>query len=291
MLPGLMGAVAASGLQITRTTEGLFFREQFTAADQQLDGYNGWEESDPGSYQIASNVVEARWAVDGARQAYNNLGLGERDVIVQVNAVRNSEEVLVTLRAGATSLDPHDTTGAYGLSVKAGEGYRIFKGGTGELLGSGGSAPGIGVNAGIRLIVKEEGSDHRVRVFVAEGITDLQTLDVDPTFVLSVLDTDAPDLQDWYGLQVGDGSNAGDSDFDEFFVCGREIVVTGLETGEKIQVDERTPVEESGGEVRIDPEGWALPATTVKVLDPDDNEVASLTPGDGVWGGDEYEAS
>jgi cytoskeletal protein CcmA (bactofilin family) len=76
--------------------------------------------------------------------------------------------------------------------------------------------------------------------------------------------------------------------FDECFLCGRNIVVTGLPTGWKVQVDARTAVVESGGSVTIDVDTWALPATTIKVLDGADVEQGTLTPSGGIFGGDIY---
>lgn len=302
MIPGLMGAVAAAGIgeaeepgngggdpEITRTTEGFVFRDQFDAADQTLDGYNSWEEGDPGSYDIVSNIVEARWASNGRRRAMRDMGSDHGSVIVQHNAVRNSDAYLTVIRLNATSLTSLATS--YQINVKDGSDWRIVKSGTG-VIATGGSVPGTGTIVGVRFVLETTngGDDADLRAYQSGTLDDLQDLTEDFSLQVSVSDTDRP-TGTYYGFEHGDGSSAADADADEFFICGRNIKVTGLPTGWKVQVDSRAAVEESGGEVEIDVDEWALPATTVKVLDDEDAEQASITPGSGVWGGDEYSFS
>lgn len=266
---------------LTISDDGLIFRDQFNASNQQLDGYNGWSESDPGSFDIVSNVVEAVWAASDDRYVTQNLG-DQGTCMIQVNFVRNAGQLGMNLMLNRVSAA---TAGSeYQLNMKSGEAYRIAKRGSG-VLGSGGSVPGTGTIVTARLVLDISPAPKELRAYSAEGISNLQELTNDLTLRASATDAAARATDSHYGMQVSDGTSQADTDLDEFFICGRIIKVTGLGTGQKIQIDSRAKVTESGGVVTIDPETWALPATTIKLLDPDDTVVDSKTPAGGIWGG------
>ena len=91
------------------------------------------------------------------------------------------------------------------------------------------------------------------------------------------------------GLQhqkIGTASTG--AEFSDFIVCSdNRIICTGLPTGWKLRVGALTATE-SSGTATLDLAGTILPAATVNVLDDSDVQQDTLSPADGVWGGDEY---
>lgn len=85
----------------------------------------------------------------------------------------------------------------------------------------------------------------------------------------------------------------------QYYACGRNIAVTGIPTGFKVQIDSRTAVAETAGAVTLDADKFEFPWNVLKLLDADDVEVGSVTPtvtsgraaggsvlAGGGWGGD-----
>ena len=298
--PALLGVVASvdagaapgggggGGNTLSRTTSGLVFRDQFNRSNRVLNGDNGWEESNAGTYDIVSNVVVGdSGGANGGEGVGNSLG-DQGSVIVQANHRSDSEQTKGRLVANADA--PAGWPTGWSINAKSGSGYRIGEhDGTGTI-GSGGSAPADGTEFVYRLVIDKTVSPIEIRAYRDETLANLQDLSKDPSLVASATTTD-DQTGTYYGLYDGDGSNAVNGDWDEFFVCGRNIVVSGIPTGWKIQVDSRTAVVESGGSVEIDVDAWALPATTIKLLDASDVEQDSLTPSGGIWGGDVYTVS
>jgi hypothetical protein len=104
---------------------------------------------------------------------------------------------------------------------------------------------------------------------------------------LDYTDSTSPNQGSGYGTSQGWWS----SYIDSYMCFGHDIVVSGLPSGWKVQIDSDTPVIESGGSVTIDVDGRALPATVIKILDSVDVEQDSLTPSGGIYGGDIYSFS
>lgn len=271
-------------MSFTRDTVGLVFFDDFNRSNRNLDGDNGWEEESAGVYDIVGNIVEGRGGSGGHEMGQP---LGDQDeIIVQFNSESQSQQTRGHIFCLAPTVDIGGS-GAYWVNVKGGNGYRIAIAG-GGVIGSGGTAPGNGTPATLRLVVDKSVSPVELRCYAVKGITNLQDLSNDLTLQASATDAGTPPSGSYFGIYDGDGSNTVDTDFDEFFVCGRNIAVTGLPSGWKVQVDSRAAVVESGGSVEIDVDAWALPATTIKILDDSDVEQDSLTPSGGIWGGDEY---
>ncbi|KKL56375.1 hypothetical protein LCGC14_2246060, partial [marine sediment metagenome] len=139
-----------------------------------------------------------------------------------------------------------------------------------------------------RIVLEESGADALLRAYYA--LASAQD-DLSNDVVLKVNITDPSPVANSsptnkYTIEQTDAGSI----VDEFFLCGRNIVVSGLKTGQKVQVDSRTAVVESGGSVTLDVDTWALPATTIKILSGAGTEITSLTPSTGIWGGDIYSA-
>lgn len=131
-----------------------------------------------------------------------------------------------------------------------------------------------------RGVSERSGSDTLLRLYAVGGDppTNVSAPNDDPnkgdlTLVLSHTDVGGQLDGGYYGIH-------GHDDWRGYFflACGRNVQVTGLPSGYKAQLDDGTAVVESGGTATIDVDAVGLPAQTIKVLDGDDVEQASLTP-------------
>lgn len=259
--------------QITRTTDGLVLRDNFNRANNAAVG-NGWEESIPADSEILSNAV----FISPRSTIQRETPVQPDDLIIQINFT-GSQQVSLAARRDVVandyySLDLGSTT--WRLHKTVGGSFPI----TAEFTES------INGLHGIRLVLEEDGADVLVSFYTAIDIASLVALDDDFTLRVSFVDTSP--LPNDAGVEYffSKAINSGAATFDEFILCGRNIVVSGLPTGWKIKVDARTAVVESSGSVTINVDTWALPATTIKVLNGADVEQATLTPSGGIFGGD-----
>jgi len=137
---------------------------------------------------------------------------------------------------------------------------------------------------GCRVVAEKDGDNYDYRIYIVERTGWDDTATDYGSATLSVDDdTSPPTFGTWCTIAAIDRRR-----FANFLLCGQKIVVTGIPTGWKIQIDSRSAVTESGGEVSINVQTWNLPATTIKLLDDGDVEQDSLTPSGGIFGGDVY---
>lgn len=259
---------------------GLVFREQFTASDQQIDGYNGWEESNPGDFNIVSNIAEGRTG-SPPQWMVQNLGDQGVDIMIQVNARQNSGASALTIIMNA---DGPDSDIGYGFSSGPGWGhYNIWEGMV-RKADSVTSPPNNQWHT-LRLFSETFGTFIRVQGYSAVDIANGQDLTNDVISRVGWYDTDgvAP-TGAYYGIR----DIVGDCDYDEFIVCGKFLTIEGLPSSWSAQVDSHTVIESTGSDVVFEVTTWALPATIVKIFDPDDVQRASISPAAGIWGGDTY---
>lgn len=271
-------------MTLTRETVGLVVRDQFNRADSDALGNNwtDWEASATDVRIVSNQVACAAVAANtGGFRPAAEVGAAQ-DIIAQANVrISGSNSGVVRARADGTA-----NTEAYQLAARrdvgAWELIRRRASANTVLCSSTTSPPGDLEWRGLRGVI--EGAV--VRLLSTAALANGQVLTED--FVLRCQATDGTPLQTFDRTGFQHGAVATTMDFDEFFVCGRNLVVTGLPAGWKVQVDGRAAVVESGGSVTINIDTWALPATTLKILDDADVEQDSITPSGGIWGGDEY---
>lgn len=151
-----------------------------------------------------------------------------------------------------------------------------------------------------RLVREISGSDSLLRSYAFGGspsnsVPDLEIQNGDLTLITSHTDVGGQHTGQFFGFTSHDQGKSF-----EYFLCGRNIVVTGIPSGHKIQLDSRAAVVESGGAVTIDVDTFELPAVSLKLLSPADALIDTITPdatlgrqagnnaGGGIWGGDVY---
>ncbi len=273
-------------MSITRDVDGLIDSDDFNRSNGAVGG--DWTEADganwgldraPGNF-LAHNAAGV-WSPGGVIQDFSSL---PDDFVCQVNMRANSA-VDGTAYIHIHADDQNDTMYVFGNDQGTSDDWWMERRTTG---GSDWSESGISANIdeynGVRFRAKVSGTDLILTGYATGALANLQDLTED--FVQKETHTDAAPLtqNDKCGMSAW-----ADCDFDEWFLFrGGPIVVTGLPTGYKVQIDSRTAVTESGGSVSIDAILWALPATTLKVLTAGDVEVETITPGGGIWQGDEY---
>lgn len=278
---------------ISRDTAGLLYEDQFGSLDG--DWLNG-----NGSGSAVISVSGGVLTCDGNCCAYRVVSTpSDGDQIVQANLKGNfpgvfgygdndnEEKDLLAAQQGGIS----------GYGCRHRDNLNRFEGMQSWLTGNtivkaGGVDPTNNTFQTNRVVIEHvSATNKKVRFYYATSLADSEDRSNDVTQFGTELDDTEFNNGKAFGdapKHVGIWFNDSGQQADQFFVCGRNIVVTGLANGHKIQVDARAAVEESGGTVTIDVDTWALPATTIKLLDAGDNELATLTPDGGIWGGDEY---
>jgi hypothetical protein len=82
---------------------------------------------------------------------------------------------------------------------------------------------------------------------------------------------------------------------DTFFICGRNVTVTGLSGSHQARIvgpdNTQEYVTQVNGTASINVDTYAIPMTTLEIADRCGNTLATITPAKGLWGGDEYSAS
>ena len=142
---------------------------------------------------------------------------------------------------------------------------------------------------------KVRGEPYRLSLAV-EGDWDYRSYDFDADHTMSGTGDEGEVSPGGVGFAIDTGASAG-SDFrlDEFYVtAGARFSVSGLPSGATVQVLDAsenvlTSAEEDGGTAVVDMLAVAYPdAVEVVVRDDGDSVLATLTPENGVWGGDAY---
>lgn len=273
---------------IERTTSGLVVEDDFDRPDSD-DLDNNWTEfNESASTQLRIETNQVLAAAAARRlvglQPTDQVG-DDEDVVAQINAIINSavSDNLAGVRLRSSSL-----TNGYNfrMDTRSGGVWGIVRNSSTIIASSTSDPPARNEWRGLRAVI--EGTV--LRLYATDPLADGEDLSED--FVLRTSVDDSGSIID-NANRIGFDRDAIGVEclFDTFFVCGREITVTGIPTGWKIQVDARSAVTETGGSVAIDIETWALPATEIKLLDETDAEQASLTPSGGIYGGDVYEVS
>lgn len=271
------------GFQITQDSTGLVFRDQFDRPDGAVLG-NGWTDWEvlATDVQIVSEEVAVGGAgrkTGGARPAAEVAGTDE--ILCQMNMKGNSTNALCGVRTrwnGTTNTLGYNCR----MDTRGGGQWAVVKNNSSVLAATGTDGPGGNEWRGIRVVH----AGNQIRMLKTPALANGQALDQDFTLILSPTDGSIITSVDQTGFEndILDGGT-----FDEYILCSSKfLTVNNLDTGQKVQVDARAAVVESGGSVVIDVETWALPATTIKVLAADDTELATLTPVAGIWAGDVY---
>lgn len=266
--------------------DGLIFRDQFDRADDPSVG-NGWTEiGATGLLSLTDNQLK-KTSGNGAGVRQSSSLTPSQDVIIQTNFRAGSDrhgsfllaksDVITSINDAYVFRADDDGFGSDTVWT-----IRRVKGGTQTILASQNNNPAIGNGAvyGHRGIVA--GTTLKQ---LHSSITELDDIVTDFSLVQSVVDGNPPvNFGDFIGASIA--VSVGNAD--EFFICGRNITVTGMPTGWKVQVDARAAVVESGGTAVVDVDTWALPLTEIKILDDNDVERNSDTPVGGLWGGATY---
>lgn len=265
-------------MSIARTTTGLIIRDQFNRADSDTVGNNWNEAFNAADIRILSNELKHDAVSQNSRVFRPADEAGDQDLILQVNCRQENYGVLHLYVRAATDLSQY-----YDFVISANNNqYRIIRNGVTEVSLTTGLSGGV--DRLLRGILEKDGSDVKLRLYTAV-LPNRQNMTTTPVLTLSWTDTSPlTNSGKSTGLQGGWNQDW----WDEYFVCGRGIVVTGLESGYKVKLDSGTPVVESGGSVSFDVDAKPLPYTTITILDGADNPLESLTPSGGIFGGDEF---
>ena len=167
----------------------------------------------------------------------------------------------------------------------------------GTLIASGGPDPGNAWSA-LRMVVSGNDTSKTIITLTLEAQGQAQ-FDAATDLVEAYSFADSSPALDSVFTEAGvyTSGGAADKQLGDVHICkGKTITVTGLGSGQKIQVDSRTAIEEVDGTVTIDVKIWAVNANgflgdAIKLLSPADAELDSITPANGVNGGDTYAAS
>jgi hypothetical protein len=288
---GVTTEIERSLFTLTRTTPGLIFKDDFARASG-APGNNWTNVGD--TITISGNELTKTGSGSGWLLRDNETLI--EDVICQVNgrtANGTADEIDVVVRSDRLDGGSWEAYLAGGRNTGANHWnlQHSINGGAGsefQLTDTTDPPPDDGWFV-TRLVTEKLNGSVDFAQFETTATTGGEDVDDDPQARQNQVDAtpSGPGTPyDQFGLRLNNPNVKADF----FFLCGRNIQVTGLPTGWKAQVDSRTAVVESGGSVTFDVDAWALPATTVKVLDDGDNEIITVTPSGGadVWGGDVY---
>jgi hypothetical protein len=288
---GLLGG-GAPWFTIERGTSGLVLYDPFTRGDSATLG-NGWTDYESGGTSAISSNACAMSAglfqVGGGSRSSPTL---PDDWLVQhtVDATGGSGDYTGTLWTRWDGVSQHTTGDGYFFQWNANSGNIFLKecnaGTISQHATVAWTDPASGFST-FRFVGEVDGSNLKLRGYAAEA-SSLTDLSGDLTLKMSATDTSTIKTDTNYGFSCSNAQGTSDN----YIACGRNITVTGLLSGYKIQVDSRTAVAEVGGTVTIDVDTWALPATTIRVLNSAGKAASDdLTPSGGIYGGDIYAVS
>ncbi len=292
-------------MTITRTKLGFIYTDTFIRANSAAVAASGhdWDETVRGTQamRIQDNLLDSNVS-SGAEEVYQpgdgaaTVVIPTGDTIVQINAdmsLAGGDRCQIMLRTdeGVAGTGSEDAYLAF--FDAGGAGLRIAKNLSGSV-----SAQDIDVfdvsndKRGLRLILEDQGGTHVVGARVTGTvIADMDDLSVDfDGASVEITDSTSPieatgDTTDFAILTVDDVH------MKHYIIFGRGILITGLPTGWKLQVDSEAAVIESGGTATLDIDTLSLPKSDIKVLDGSDVQQDILSLTDDVWGGDEYNFS
>lgn len=283
-----------------RYIKGLTFLDTFDRADGPLGGTL----PDSGSLGMEWDAFYAE-SGQSIQIVSNRIKVGSPGgAVVQISASYGDRTIMqVTYKMGTQALD---TFGGYGLRRTAwpvgadqrytsdwnnnANNFTLRQTDTGGSTNNG-QAISIPDNSFFhnRLIVDgPEGSE--VLAVYAEEVGSLDDRDDDLTLLQELTASRHPDF-------AGSGpiirlTLFRSSEADYMFICGLDIEVTNLPSGFKARalgpITSRSAVVESAGTASMRVNSWALPITSIEILNGADVSQEVITPVDGVFGGDKY---
>ena len=151
----------------------------------------------------------------------------------------------------------------------------------------GGPAPS-GINYGIRMVGRTSGADFDLTGYMNSPLGSLLALSSAKGYpvalIASVTDVSPILTVGSYGYDCSRRSFSGRID-----ACGVDLTITSLPSGATIEVDGGTPVAESGGTAVLPMDGEPIPADTLTVKTGGGSTIGTLSPGQGLFGADEYD--
>jgi hypothetical protein len=281
--------VQPSAPEMSRSFSGLLLADDFNRPDSASLG-NGWTDHESGgTVVISSNMATASAGLFQTAGGQRSTPPTSSDWIMQhnVNFEGGNGDYVGSLMSNWNGINIHSTGDGYQFQWNANSQQIFIKEwntGIGSQKDSGvWTDPGSGWST-FRLVGETSASHLLLRAYV---ISASNSEDQSNDFGTAKMNTDlaSPKTAANYGWV---SSNA-ISVTDVYFICGRNISVSGLPSGWKVRIDSRASVTEDGaGNVEINVDEWALPATTLYVLDASDAEQDSITPASGIYGGDTY---
>jgi hypothetical protein len=245
---------------------------------------NGWTEDE----EAATDLV--LYDVAGGAIAVLHASQGETDYFRRATPACGSEfvvQVTVNLSANASSGvwvgDTTPGTDGYAIIVNhSTQKIEIWKDGAAmltDVIFTVGTSDWVI----LRVHVIDSGTSVRFIVYAAIG-TGQNDITTDVVQKIDYTDSTSPHTISIYGASLGWWGAYEDN---YFLFSDESIVITGMEIGWKIQIDSRTAVVATGSTITIDASTYGQ-GTTVKLLDPDDTLIDSVSPGAGVNPGDTY---
>lgn len=264
----------AGAFTMARSASGLLFRDDFARAD-----------GAPGASYVIENGA---WAIVGGKLVAT-VTSGVATIMrlaalaarvnqhVQLDVAKSDLHVTaypIARRNGTTwyqfdvgaSVDGTDPNKTRLYRTTAGAGVRL----------NGGQLPGIVVNVAERITLSVLGATQNGWVDGANLTT-------------AADNTAANQVAGGLAFQTFGNAGGGNATLDNLVVCADRLIgAMRLPIGYKIRVGALVSAASVNGDVTLDLAGTSLPAAGVDVLDGANNVVQTVTPADGVWGGDLY---
>jgi hypothetical protein len=258
--------------EVARTSSGLLYRDQFNRADGAVG--SDWV-AESGAWSVVGNALQIPIGLNTEAILRLTALANRKDFHIQVWNSRSylgNYGAIFARRSGITYY-----LADLGSSTEAGGKPRAYRrtGGGYALLGYGTFASSASVMH--RLTFSVLGTERRVW---ANGTQQVSA-------------TDATAFNDIVGnlsLNAYGMGSAGTVRFDDLIVCSaRTITIAGLPAGFKLRVGGLTSAPATiGNLVTLDLLGTELPVAQIEILDGLGAVFKTVSPADGVWGGDRY---
>lgn len=301
MTMGMTAALlrAATDLAIADLTlveDGNFFFDPFTRADTSASLGNSWvlhPNANRRGFNIQDFFVQTTANTPGVAHHTHSLSVHNDDLILQANFRMNvlpvggggsNGEIVARVSGSQTAnkvgLEWNGDFDRYTIRFQPGNITKTFNQTIDNL-----------DRATLRLVVEDSGSFTFARAYQHFNPVSLSAMDNDLTLIMT---HSSSLLGATTESAIGLAEKLGNR-LDQFFVCGRNVVVTGLSGFHKIRIlgpsTTHSFVEQINGTASIDVDTFAMPMTTLEVADEFSNTLKLITPARGLWGGDEYSAS
>lgn len=285
----LVDIVVQTGLQITPTLlltspVGLLLRDDFDRPNQSGLG-NGWSVTTANSIDISGNLAVAA----GQAIAFRSDITLPDNLLIHANLKGDFPGVMVHFNNGAQDKPDPFSTGTEGYILRHRNNLNRHEGH--EYVDdprqvNGGGDPGNTLFAANRIRVEKSGANRILRFFATNSLAGSDT-DTAVTLFGSFTDTSPLAAVEFGFSLLASGNVCG-----LFWMCGADVIVTGLPTGFGARIDGGATVIEVGGIATIDVDALLLPFALLEVLDDLGSVVASNAPVDflsGGWGGETYD--